>query len=170
MLRFEHFKFVHMSMKQWNRSLVTPMRLVHTLTPEPDSRMKKKQRLQTATASMSLCDGTRLIMIKRKVLIRCQLLGRSTTCTRFGFRIVVNCTENCKLADEQGKWVHCGAHGRHAENNSLEHFLRIVVYFGSGRLATRHTPRAISLFNDAFIVPLERRFNPPPLSKQVKWQ
>ena len=44
MLRFEHFKFVHMSTKQWNRSIVTPMRLVHTLTPEPDSRMKKKTK------------------------------------------------------------------------------------------------------------------------------
>ena len=41
MLRFEHFKFVRMLMKQWNRSIVTPMRLVHTLTPEPDSPMKK---------------------------------------------------------------------------------------------------------------------------------
>ena len=56
MLRFEHFKFVHMSMTQWNKSIVTPMRLVHTLTPEPDARIKK-QNLQTASASMTLCDG-----------------------------------------------------------------------------------------------------------------
>ena len=72
-----------------------------------------------------------------------------------------------KLADEQGNWVHCVAHGRHAEDNSLENFLRIVVYFGSGLLATRHVPQAITLFKEAFIVPLERRFNPPPLSQQV---
>ena len=58
MLRFEHFKFVPMPMKQWNRSIVTPMRLVHTLTPEPDSRMKKnkdfKQRLRQCLCATAL--------------------------------------------------------------------------------------------------------------------
>ena len=34
---------------------------------------------------------------------------------------------NFKLADEQSKWIHCVAHGRHAENDSLENFRRIVV-------------------------------------------
>ena len=76
---------------------------------------------------------------------------------------------NFKLADEQGQWVHCVAHGRHAENNSLEDFLRIVVYVGSGRSATGHSPQAIWLFKDAFMVPLERRIG-SPLSEQVVWQ
>ena len=35
---------------------------------------------------------------------------------------------NLKLADEQGKWIHCVAHGRHAEDVSLENFRRIIVY------------------------------------------
>ena len=62
---------------------------------------------------------------------------------------------NFKLADEQGNWIHCVAHGRHAEDSSLENFLRIVVYFGSGRPSTGHSPQAIWIFKDAFMVPLE---------------
>ena len=65
-----------------------------------------------------------------------------------------------KLADEQCNWAHCVARGRHAGNNSQQNVLRIVVYFGSGRLATRHAPQAITLFKDAFFIPLEGRFNP----------
>ena len=75
---------------------------------------------------------------------------------------------NFKLADEQGNWVHCVACGRHAENNSLENFRRIVVYFGSGRPAQGHSPQAIWLFKDAFVVPLGRRIG-TPLSEQVVW-
>ena len=74
-----------------------------------------------------------------------------------------------KLADEQGQWVHCVAHVRHAENNSLENFLRIVVYFCCGRPASGHSPQAIWLFKDAFMVPLDRRIG-SPLSEQVVWQ
>ena len=76
---------------------------------------------------------------------------------------------NFKLADEQGNWVHCVAHGRHAEDSSLENFLRIVIYFGSGRPSTGHSPQAIWIFKDAFIVPLDRRIG-SPLSEQVEWQ
>ena len=76
---------------------------------------------------------------------------------------------NFKLADEQGNWIHCVAHGRHAEDTSLEVFLRIVVYFGSGRPSTGHSPQAIWVFRDAFMVPLERRIG-SPLSEQVEWQ
>ena len=76
---------------------------------------------------------------------------------------------NFKLADEQGNWIHCVAHARHAENSSLENFLRIVIYFGSGRPSTGHSPQAIWIFKDAFMVPLERRIG-SPLSEQVEWQ
>ena len=76
---------------------------------------------------------------------------------------------NFKLADEQGNWVHCVAHGRHAENNSLHGFLRLVVYFCSGRPANGHSPQAIWLFKNAFMVPLERRIG-SSLSEQVEWQ
>ena len=76
---------------------------------------------------------------------------------------------NFKLADEQGNWVHCVAHGRHAESNSLKNFLRIVVYFGSGRPAIGHSPQAIWISKDVFMVPLERRIG-SPLSEQVEWQ
>ena len=76
---------------------------------------------------------------------------------------------NFELADEQGQWVLCVAHGRHAENNSLENFQRIVVYFCSGRPATGHAPQAIWLFKEAFIVPLERGIG-TPLSEHVVWQ
>ena len=76
---------------------------------------------------------------------------------------------NFTFAGEQCNWVHCFAHGRHAGNNSLENFLRIVVYFGSGRPAKGHAPQAIWLFKDAFMVPLERRSG-SLLSEQVEWQ
>ena len=76
---------------------------------------------------------------------------------------------NFKLADEQGNWVHCVAHGRHADNNSLKNFLKIVIYFSSGRRSTGHSPQAIWIFNDAFMVPLERRIG-SSLSEQVEWQ
>ena len=82
---------------------------------------------------------------------------------------MVNSTENVKLADEQGNWVHCVAHGRHADNNSLTNFLRIVIYFSSGRPSTGHSPQAIWIFNDAFMVPLERRIG-SSLSEQAEWQ
>ena len=101
------------------------------------------------------------ILSKGKSFYKVSFLGLSTTSTRFGFRIAVNCTENFKPADEQGNSVHCGGHGRHAGNNSLENLLGIVVYFSNERLVTRHVPQAIALFKDAFIVPLERRFAPP---------
>ena len=201
MLRFEHLKFVPMPMKQWNRSIVTPMRLVHTLTPETDCPMKKKQRLQTATAPLSLRDGTRLTMIREATspymrkdvnhstpqpLLVVVSYSHAPSKAQSPYKVSIVGTihdlhevwfphsgklhRKFKLADEQGNWVHCVARGRHAENNSLESFLRIVIYFGSGILATRHAPQAIALFEDAFIIPLQRRSNPPPLSQQVKWQ
>ena len=76
---------------------------------------------------------------------------------------------NLKLADEQGKWIHCVAHGRHAENDSLENFRRIVVYFCSARPANGHAPQAVWFFKDAYIVPLERRML-SLLEEQVMWQ
>ena len=81
----------------------------------------------------------------------------------------VGLRRNFKLADEQGKWIHCVAHGRHAGNDSLENFRRIVVYFCNGRPASRHSPQAIRICKDAFIVPLERRIGTPLLT-QVVWQ
>ena len=74
-----------------------------------------------------------------------------------------------KLADEQGNWIHCVAHGRHADNNSLTNFLQIVIYFSSGRPSIGHSPQAIWIFNDAFMVPLERRIG-SSLSEQAEWQ
>ena len=47
--------------------------------------------------------------------------------------------------------------------------LRIVVYFGSGRPAIGHSPQAIWIFKDVFMVPLERRIG-SLLSEQVEWQ
>ena len=58
MLRFEQFRFAPMLMNEWNGKIVTPMRLVHTLTPEPDSLMKKnkdfKQRLRQCLCATAL--------------------------------------------------------------------------------------------------------------------
>ena len=39
----------------------------------------------------------------------------------------------CKPAEKQGNWIHCVAHGKHAEDSSLDDFLRLVDYFGIGR-------------------------------------
>ena len=58
MLRFEQLRFAPMPMSEWNGNFVTPMRVAHTLTPEPKSPMKKKQKTQATTASISLRDGT----------------------------------------------------------------------------------------------------------------
>ena len=42
MLRFEHLRFERQwRMKDWNGKVVTPMRVAHTLTPEPEQPMKK---------------------------------------------------------------------------------------------------------------------------------
>ena len=41
MLRFEQLRFSLMPMSEWNGNFVTPMRVAHTLTPEPESPMKK---------------------------------------------------------------------------------------------------------------------------------
>ena len=76
---------------------------------------------------------------------------------------------NLKLADEQGRWVHCVAHGRHAEDDSLENFRRIIVYFCSTRPGTGHVAQAIRFFKEAFIVPMERRM-PSSLDEQVMWE
>ena len=76
---------------------------------------------------------------------------------------------NFKLADEQGNWIHCVAFGRHAEDDSLENFRRIVVYFGNARPANGHAPQAVRLFKDAYIVPLKRRML-SLLEEQVMWQ
>ena len=76
---------------------------------------------------------------------------------------------NLKLADEQGRWVHCVAHGRHAEDDSLENFRRIIVYFCSARPGSGHATQAIWFFKEAFIVPLERRMF-SPLDEQVMLQ
>ena len=46
MLRFEQFRFAPMLMNEWNGKIVTPMRLAHTLTPEPDSPMKKNKNFR----------------------------------------------------------------------------------------------------------------------------
>ena len=75
---------------------------------------------------------------------------------------------NLKLADEQGKWIHCVAHGRHAEDVSLENFRRIIVFFCSARPGTGHAEQAIWFFKEAFIVPMERRL-PSSLDEPVMW-
>ena len=76
---------------------------------------------------------------------------------------------NFKLADEHGMWMHCVAHGRHAESESLENMRRIVAYFGTGRPALKESPQTVWLFKDAFIVPLDLRIV-SPLVEQVIWQ
>ena len=76
---------------------------------------------------------------------------------------------NFKLADEQGNWIHCVAHGRHAADSSPENFLRIVIYFGIGRHSIGNTPQAIWIYKNAFMVSLKRRIG-SPLCEQVEWQ
>jgi hypothetical protein len=76
---------------------------------------------------------------------------------------------NFKLADDHGTWVHCVAHGRHAESEFLENMRRIVVYFVTGRPVLNQSPQTVWLFKDAFLVPLERRVV-SPLKEQVMWQ
>ena len=46
MLRFEQFRFAPMRMNVWNGKVVTPMRVAHTLTPEPEQPMKKNKKLK----------------------------------------------------------------------------------------------------------------------------
>ena len=47
MLRFEHLRFERQwRMKNWNGKVVTPMRVAHTLTPEPETPTKKNKELQ----------------------------------------------------------------------------------------------------------------------------
>ena len=78
---------------------------------------------------------------------------------------------NFKLADDAGKWVHCIAHGKHTENESLKEKGYIVVYFGWGRGGLGSSPPALWLFKDTFVVPVpaEQR-NASQLSEQVSWQ
>ena len=73
---------------------------------------------------------------------------------------------NLKLANEQGKWIHCVTYGRHAEDVSLENFRRIIVYFCSARPASGHNAQAVWFIKEAFIVPLHRHM-PSSLHKQV---
>ena len=76
---------------------------------------------------------------------------------------------NFKLADEHGTWMHCVAHGRHAESEFLENMRRIVAYFVTGRPALKESLQTVWLFKDAFIAPLELRIF-SPLMEQVIWQ
>ena len=189
-----------MANTDWNGNFVTPMRVAHNLTPEPETPTKKKQKKSTTTASMSLRDGTRLTMIRRStspfmgrdvkflapqlplVVVSYSETLSTAVCP---FRVSLAGTihdlqeaeptnngelrRNLKLADEQGKWIHCVAHGRHAEDVSLENFRRIIVYFCSARPGSGHATQAVWFFKEAFIVPLERRIG-TPLSEHVMWQ
>ena len=119
--------------------------------------------LLTLVGGCLACGYMSIAMLAKKYCRSCVMLNRVV------FSLETRSWRNFKLADEQGNWVHCGGHGRHAENNSLENCLRIVVYFGSGRSASGNSPPAIWLFKDAFIVPLERCIG-SPLSEQVVWQ
>ena len=76
---------------------------------------------------------------------------------------------NFKLADENGMWVNCVAHGKHADRALLVVMNRIVAYFCAGRQALNSSPHTVWLFKDAFIVPLERR-TVSPLLQQVMWK
>ena len=46
MLRFEQLRFSPMPMSEWNGNFVTPMRVAHTLTPEPETPTKKNKEFQ----------------------------------------------------------------------------------------------------------------------------
>ena len=46
MLRFEQVRFSPMAMTEWNGNFVTPMRVAHTLTPEPETPTKKNKKLK----------------------------------------------------------------------------------------------------------------------------
>ena len=58
MLRFEQLRFAPMPRNEWNGKIIAPMRLAHTLTPEPDSLTKKnedfKQRLRQCLCATAL--------------------------------------------------------------------------------------------------------------------
>ena len=74
-----------------------------------------------------------------------------------------------KLADDEGQWIHCVAHGSHAEHEFLQNMHHIVAYFGCGRSSYGTMPQALWLFKDSFMVPLGRR-RMSSLSEQVVWR
>jgi hypothetical protein len=64
MLRFEQLRFSSLPTSQWNGTMMTSIRVGHTITNGEKQSPMKKQRLDAASAPLSLRDGTRLTVIR----------------------------------------------------------------------------------------------------------
>ena len=62
-LRFEQLKFSPLQKNDWNGTVLTPIRVGHTMNSEKQSPMKKP-KLDALDSPLSLRDGTRLSMIR----------------------------------------------------------------------------------------------------------
>ena len=179
----------------YNGLSLSTIRVGHTLTGDKQPRMKK-QRLDEPNSPLSLRDGTRLFMIRRaespymtppstfiEPLPPLVINSYSAVLKNVQkFRVTIVGTihdlgevepsgsgqlkRQFKLADKQGMWIHCVAHGKHAESEHLKDMHRILAYFGTGRPPLGENPRMVWFFKDSFIVPLNSD-NAVPLQQEV---
>ena len=73
-----------------------------------------------------------------------------------------------KLSDGSGKWVYIYAHGAHADNEAIENFRKVVLYFTSARGTLGSVEPGLWLFKDAFIASLEKQVV-APLTDRIEW-
>ena len=59
------------------------------------------------------------------------------------------------LVDDIGAWFPCCAIGRAATDWRAPANVKVIIYFGTGRLATQGTGFALYAFRDGLILPLE---------------
>ena len=68
-----------------------------------------------------------------------------------------------KLADDNGAWIYCVAHGKHVVINVLENVIRICICFGTGRSQVGSLLQGLWMFPGSFCRPLGRKVVSPLL-------
>jgi hypothetical protein len=198
-LRFEQIRFAALRCNEYNGKILTACHVGHTVNSEKQSPVKKQKldasdapmslragtRLSRIRETESPYMGSTVAFTEPQPPLALTSYTLSFKDVQAPFRATIvgiihdledaeptqsgELRRNFKLADEHGMWMHCVAHGRHAESESLENMRRIVAYFCTARPAVKESPQTLWLFKDAFIVPLDRRIV-SPLVKQVIWQ
>ena len=62
-----------------------------------------------------------------------------------------------KLADDNGFWIYCLAHGKHVESNVLKNMRHICICVGTGRSQVGSLPQGLWMFIYSFCMALGRK-------------
>ena len=171
-VRLENLRVADVVKSDWNGSVLTKMRILHSVSTLTGREGSKLSFPRSATSPF-LVSGTYEpplsgVCIYHFLSLRSQMIAPFRA-TLSGMVANVQAAElsqsgNPKkyfdLVDETGSWLQCCALGRNAGTHALEDDNEVVIYFGNARPSLGSADAMMLAMKDAVIVKIGRR-NPP---------